>query len=148
MLEFKWFAFSELSTELLYDLLQLRSQVFVVEQNCAYLDADGKDSIAKHLIGFENNKIVAYCRLFVTDSRAPLVFGRVLTTESVRKKGYGKKLIAKLFADCKKNYPGLAITCSAQAHLVRFYQAFGLIVQSEAYFEDGIPHVLMSTNSQ
>lgn len=145
MIEFKWYKFEQLTPELLYQLLQLRSEVFVVEQNCLYLDADGNDYDAWHLLGLENNKVVAYCRLMNMNAlNKPLKFGRVVTALSVRSKGYGKALLKAFFNYCTSNFPLRQINCSAQAHLVSFYQAFGLQPLGEVYLEDGIPHIAMS----
>ncbi len=147
MIEFKWYEFSQLPLDLLYQLLQLRSEVFVVEQNCVYLDADGNDYDALHLLGFENNKVVAYCRLMNMNAlNKPLVFGRVVTAFSVRHKGYGKALLKTFFNYCASNFPLRQIHCSAQAHLINFYQAFGLKPSGEIYLEDGIPHIAMSSS--
>ena len=145
MLIFKWCAFSELTVEILYQVLQLRSEVFVLEQACIYQDVDGKDAAALHLLGFEGNELLAYCRLFPAVADQPLVFGRVVTATAARKKGYGKKLLTELFRYCAAHYPEQPITCSAQAHLVHFYEAFGLKARGSEYLEDGIPHVAMST---
>src|SRR5687768_7590147 len=114
MVKFQWVQFAELTVEQLYNVLMMRSDVFVVQQNCVYQDLDGKDIFAKHLLGLENHSLVAYLRLFPpTDTEKFVKFGRVLTARAARNKGYGKKLIAELLAYCHKNYPGLSIKCSA-----------------------------------
>src|ERR1700733_2518778 len=108
MIHFKWFTFSDLSIQQLYDVLALRSDIFVVDQNCVYLDPDGNDIYAIHCLGQEKNKIVAYLRLFPPlDFQNYVKFGRVLTAKSVRTKGYGKKLMEELLHYCHKHYPGI-----------------------------------------
>lgn len=144
MITFKWLTFSELSTYQLYDILALRADVFVVEQNIAYTDPDGKDLLAHHLLGIEDNKLVAYLRLFPpTEINNYIKFGRVLTSQSVRTKGYGKKLIQELIDYCNKQFTGIPIKCSAQQYLLKFYQSFGFDAQGESYIEEGIPHIAM-----
>jgi ElaA protein len=144
MIKFKWYKFSELTAEQLYAALSMRSDIFVVEQNCVYLDPDGKDIFAIHLLGLENNSLAAYMRLFPpTDIENFIIFGRVLTARSSRTKGYGKKLMEELLSYCNKNYPGLSIKCSAQHYLKKFYAGFGFKAVSEIYEEDGIPHISM-----
>lgn len=144
MIKLKWYKFSELTVEQLYAALSMRSDIFVVEQNCVYLDPDGKDIFAIHLLGLENNSLVAYMRLFPpTDIENFIIFGRVLTSRSSRTKGYGKELMEELVSYCNKNYPGLSIKCSAQHYLKKFYEGFGFKAISEIYEEDGIPHISM-----
>src|SRR3990167_3025417 len=144
MIKFKWYNFSELTVEQLYAALSMRSDIFVVEQNCIYLDPDGKDIFAIHLLGLENNSLVAYMRLFPpTDIENFIIFGRVLTARSSRTKGYGGKLMEELLSYCNKNYPGLSIKCSAQHYLKKFYEGFGFKAVSEIYEEDDIPHISM-----
>lgn len=147
MINFKWYKFSELTVEQLYAVLSMRSDIFVVEQNCVYLDPDGKDIFAMHLLGQEKNSLVAYMRLFPpTDIENFIIFGRVLTARSSRTKGYGKKLMEELLSYCNKNYPGITIKCSAQYYLKKFYEGFGFKTVSDVYEEDGIPHTSMEKN--
>jgi ElaA protein len=144
MIHFKWYSFAELTAEQLYAVLSLRSHVFVVEQNCAYPDPDGKDPDAVHLLGMENGSLVAYLRLFSpSQAEKYIVFGRVVTEKSARTKGYGKKLIAELLTYCDTHYPGVSIKCSAQNYLTKFYEQFGFKIYGEVYEEDGIPHIEM-----
>lgn len=148
MINFKWYKFSQLSLEQLYIVLALRSSVFVVEQNCPYLDIDGKDIHALHLLGTEGDELVAYIRLFPPkDSHDSVVFGRVVTAKSVRTKGFGKKLMGELLNFCEANYPGYTIECSAQHYLKKFYEGFGFKICSDVYDEDGIPHIDMQRDS-
>jgi ElaA protein len=144
MINFNWYQFSELTIEQLYAVLALRSNVFVVEQHCVYLDPDGNDVFALHLLGMEKNSLVAYIRLFPpTDIENHIVFGRVVTARSTRTKGYGKKLMQELLAYCNTHFPGISIKCSAQHYLQKFYQEFGFKTYGDVYEEDGIPHVAM-----
>ncbi len=147
MIHFKWYKFSDLTVDQLYAVLSMRSDIFVVEQNCVYLDPDGKDIFAMHLLGQEKNSLVTYMRLFPpTDIENFIIFGRVLTARSSRTKGYGKKLMEELLSYCNKNYPGIAIKCSAQCYLKKFYEGFGFKTVSDVYEEDGIPHISMEKN--
>src|SRR5579863_1037984 len=110
MIHFKWYKFSELTVSQLYTVLSIRSDIFVVEQNCVYLDPDGKDSVAMHLLGQEKNRLVAYMRLFPpTQTERFIKFGRILTTRESRTKGYGKKLIEELLSYCNEHHPGITI---------------------------------------
>lgn len=145
MIHFQWFQFSDLSPYQLYDILVLRSEVFVIEQNCLYMDADGKDSEAIHLLGMQDETLAAYLRLFPpTEIESYISFGRVVTNRHVRGKGHGKQLLQTLFDYCDAHYPGITIRCSAQLYLKAFYESFGLKAHGEVYQEDGIPHIAMS----
>lgn len=144
MIHLNWHRFSELTTEQLYAILSLRSKVFIVEQNCIYQDLDGKDEDALHLLGMEENVLVAYLRLFLPKhSENKMIFGRVVTEKSARTKGYGKQLIKELLTYCEVYYPGISIQCSAQNYLIQFYEKFGFKISGDIYDEDGIPHIKM-----
>ncbi len=144
MINFNWYKFSELTVEQLYACLALRADIFVVEQKCPYLDPDGKDIFALHLLGMENDSLAAYIRLFPpTDIENYIIFGRVITARSARNKGYGKKLIQELLNYCETNFPSVGIKCSAQYYLKKFYEGFGFKTYGEIYEEDGIPHIAM-----
>ncbi len=145
MIDFHWYPFADLTVKQLYSVLALRSDVFVVEQNCPYLDPDGQDILAQHLLGMEDGILVAYIRLFPpTDTKNYIVFGRVVTAKSVRRKGYGRKLMEELLQYCNRQFPGVTIKCSAQHHLKHFYEQFGFKAYGEIYDEDGIPHIAMA----
>lgn len=136
--------FNELTVPELYGILQLRSEVFVVEQNCPYLDADGKDYKAWHLCGYINGKPAAYARLLpagVSYSEASI--GRVVTSPQYRKEGYGKLLMAEAITQCEKLFGKTPIRIGAQAYLKKFYEGFGFEDLNEPYLEDGIPHLIM-----
>ena len=118
MISFKWYKFTDLTLEELYKVLALRSEVFVVGQQCIYLDADGRDFSALHLIGSVGDEPVAYLRLFPEPSdNNEIKFGRVLTKNSVRSKGYGKKLMQELMDYYEKHFKHFSIKCSAQLYL-------------------------------
>jgi ElaA protein len=145
LMEWKLKKFEELSVDELYAILQLRSEVFIVEQNCVYHDPDNKDKIAWHLMCFEENKLVAYTRLLPPDISYPEAsIGRVVTAPSVRKSGLGKELMQRSIAGCENIFGTKSITLGAQVYLKRFYESFGFIDSGEEYIEDGIPHIAMT----
>jgi ElaA protein len=144
MLQLHWHNFSDLSLHQLYSVLKLRSEVFVVEQKCHYLDPDGEDIFSYHLLGSEVDELVTYCRLFPPKhNENKLVFGRVVTAKSSRNKGYGKQLIEELLLFCSKHYPGIPIKCSAQYYLIKFYESFGFETHGNVYDDVGVPHIEM-----
>ena len=129
----------------LYDALALRSQVFVLEQNCVYLDPDGLDRQSWHLLGRDGQgALQAYLRTVDPGLKydEPSI-GRVITSAQARGTGLGRALIAEGVKRCDEAWPASAIRISAQAHLARFYGSFGFETVGEAYLEDGIPHVEM-----
>jgi ElaA protein len=134
----------ELSVYELYDLLQLRSKVFVVEQDCVYLDLDGKDSKALHIIGKKEGKIVAYTRCFepgIYFEEASI--GRVVVELEQRKYGYGHHIMQASIKAIKSYYDTSIIKISAQTYLRKFYESQGFNQIGEGYHEDGIPHIAM-----
>ena len=136
--------FSELNTTELYEILQLRSEVFVVEQDCVYQDIDFKDQKALHIIGYKNNKIVAYTRVFKPgDYFKNASIGRVIIASSARKYGLGHDLIKTSITAIKKYFNDDKITISAQKYLKKFYESHHFIQIGEEYLEDGIPHIEM-----
>ena len=143
-LEWKIRRFHELSITELYDLLQLRSEVFVVEQNCVYQDIDGKDRKALHLIGEYDSKIVAYARLFKAgDYFEEASIGRVVVGTIYRDKKWGHDLMTQAIRGVKAYFNTSEITISAQLYLQKFYESHGFVVTSETYLEDDIPHIQM-----
>ncbi|MEI8169679.1 MAG: GNAT family N-acetyltransferase [Rhodoferax sp.] len=143
-LEWTWVCFADLSIADLYDLLQLRSEVFVVEQNCVFLDIDGVDSAAMHLLGHQSGQLVAYARCFpagVKFSEASI--GRVVTRRTARGAGVGHALVKNAIDSVCKQWGVQAIRIGAQAQLTRFYQALGFVGLGRAYIEDGIDHIEM-----
>jgi ElaA protein len=139
--------FSELAAELLYEALALRQSVFVVEQRCAYLDADGKDARALHLFGREGDgPLLAYARLFLPgalDDSGDAVIGRVVSAQSARRTGAGKALMREAIRELGERAPGVRIRIGAQLYLLRFYQELGFVRVGDVYDEDGIDHVVM-----
>lgn len=136
--------FDELNTVELYKLLQLRSEVFVVEQDCVYQDIDGKDQKALHVLGVKNNEIVAYTRLFDGgDYFDTPSIGRVVVKASERKFGYGHDLMRFSIDSIKKEYNSLKITISAQKYLKKFYESHNFVKVGDEYLEDDIPHIKM-----
>ncbi len=143
-LEWKIKRFNELSTAELYNLLKLRSEVFVVEQNCVYQDIDGKDQKALHLIGEFNSKIVAYARLFKAgDYFENASIGRVVVGTDYRDKKWGHELMQHAIAGIEEYFNSTKITISAQLYLQKFYESHGFVTTSETYLEDDIPHIEM-----
>lgn len=143
-MQFNWYKFSELTVDQLYDVLALRSTVFVVEQNCVYLDPDGKDREALHLLGTHEDKVLAYARLFLPNNmRNEIIFGRIVTSSLGRGKGYGKLLMQEIMDYCKKHHAKTDVKCSAQLYLKQFYESFGLKAYTDVYQEDDMPHIGM-----
>jgi ElaA protein len=134
--------FKELTTDQLYDVLALRAEVFVVEQNCVFLDIDGLDRQTWHLLGHgDDGRLSAYLRLIPPGLKAPdALIGRVVTSPAARGGGTGRQLMAEALAQCERLWPRQPITLHAQAHLQGFYGSFGFSPVGEQYMEDGIPH--------
>ncbi len=136
--------FDELSIKELYKILRLRAEIFVVEQDCVYQDIDNKDQKAIHVIGYKDEDIVAYTRLFdAGDYYENASFGRVLVSEKERKYGYGHDLIKVSIKAIETNFKTKKIKISAQKYLKKFYESHGFIKLGEEYLEDGIPHIAM-----
>jgi len=136
----------ELTTTELYALLALRCAVFVVEQQCAYLDVDGDDLQGdnRHLLGMHDNQLVAYARLLApADAASPVKIGRVIVSDSVRGARLGNRLMEQAINSCQQHWPGRDLFLSAQAHLQAFYGQHGFVPIGETYLEDGIPHIDM-----
>lgn len=143
-LNFKIKRFNELSTKELYSLLQLRSEVFVVEQNCVYQDIDGKDEKAIHIIGYFQNELVAYSRLFNKDDYFKNAsIGRVVVRSKHRDKSFGHELMNASIKAINNIFNETTIEISAQEYLQKFYETHGFIKISEVYLEDDIPHIRM-----
>lgn len=137
-------SFNQLSTKELYEVLQLRSEVFVVEQDCVYQDIDGKDQNALHVLGIKDNKIVAYTRLFKPGDYFNLAsIGRVVVKENQRMHKYGYDIMEASIKAIKTNYNTTDIKISAQCYLKRFYNNLNFFEVGEQYLEDGIPHIAM-----
>jgi ElaA protein len=146
MKEVKWKIkrFEALSAQELYSLLQLRSEVFVVEQNCVYQDIDSKDQKAIHLYGEQDQKIVAYARLFKpNDYFENASIGRVIVKQDYRDLKLGHQLMQEAIKAINDSFGESQITISAQLYLKKFYESHGFFQTSEMYLEDDIPHIEM-----
>ena len=140
--------FRELSTEEIYNILKLRSEVFVVEQNCVYQDIDEKDKKATHLFIEKNNDIIAYTRIFKKGDyyeENPSI-GRVVVSKKERGKKLGKEIMLNSIEFIKKELEGRKIELSAQKYLDKFYKDLDFYSEGEDYLEDGIPHQRMFYN--
>jgi len=147
MLEVVVKSFSELTTNELYAILQLRSEVFVVEQNCVYQDIDYKDQKAMHILGFKNDKIVAYTRIFKpNDYFLNASIGRVVVTVNERKYGYGHIILKHSIKAIEHYFNEITIKISAQTYLKIFYESHGFKQIGNEYLEDNIPHIAMIKN--
>jgi ElaA protein len=135
--------FTDFDIQELYQLLQLRTEVFVVEQDCVYQDMDGKDDKAIHILGYINDQLASYTRIFKPgDYFDQSSIGRVVVSPLYRGKSYGKEIMKASIAFIKaENYPSVKI--SAQCYLDKFYTDLDFIATGEKYLEDGIPHQAM-----
>jgi ElaA protein len=143
-MEFQIKCFNELSIHELYELLKLRAEVFVVEQNCVYQDVDGKDEKAIHVLGYFEGNLAAYTRIFdkghYFDEAS---IGRVVTAPKYRSMKFGHDLMQVSIDAVEENFKERAITISAQEYLKKFYESHGFVQTSEMYLEDDIPHIQM-----
>lgn len=138
--------FDELSVTELYIILRLRAEVFVVEQNCPYLDIDNKDQYCHHLMGWKDDQLVAYTRLVppgISYDEYPSI-GRVVTSPAARRGGFGRMLMEKSIEEIISLYGETPIRIGAQLYLKDFYTSLGFITSSEIYLEDGIEHIEMT----
>ena len=136
--------FKELSINELYQILQLRSEVFVVEQDCVYQDIDGKDEKALHILGIKEGEIVAYTRCFNTGYYfTEASIGRVVVKKSQRKFKYGNEIMIASIKVIESHFKTKTIKISAQLYLQKFYTQLGFKNIGEEYLEDGIPHIAM-----
>lgn len=143
----KWtcLSFNQLTPVELYSILRLRSEVFVVEQDCVYQDIDDNDQHALHLCGMHAASLICYARLFAPGVKYPgASIGRVVTAPTVRGAGLGNELMQQAVLQCNAHWPRANITISAQHHLEKFYNNLGFKGVSEPYMEDGIPHIEMN----
>lgn len=139
--------YSELTKDELYALLQLRSEVFVVEQDCIYQDIDGKDQKALHVLGFKENQLIAYTRVFKPgDYFKQASIGRVVVKANERHHQYGNQIMIASIQAVKQYFNEITIKISAQCYLKKFYNSLGFKEVGEEYLEDGIPHIAMLLN--
>lgn len=134
--------FNKLSAAELYSILRLRTEVFILEQNCLYQDVDGKDVKSFHIFGSNSEgEILAYARVLPPGiSFAEASIGRVVTSLKVRGTGAGRDLMKKVMDFIRQEFPGISIRISAQSYLIKFYSDFGFAPVGEDYLEDDIPH--------
>ena len=136
--------FTALSLEELYAVLRLRSEIFVVEQECIYLDLDGKDMKALHVLGWKGDQLCGYCRVFRPgDYFEEASIGRVAVPTDFRGRGYGALIVDFTIQAIHKEMGACPIAISAQAYLQRFYEELGFKAEGDLYKEDGIPHMRM-----
>ena len=136
--------FDDLSALELYKIMQLRNEVFVVEQNCVYQDADDKDQKGFHFMGWDDETLIAYTRILPPGvSYTEPSIGRVVTAPSARKNGIGRELMIRSIAAVKKLYGELPIKIGAQVYLQKFYTSLGFLQTSAIYMEDNIEHIEM-----
>ena len=141
--------FSDLTNIELYKILQLRNEVFILEQNCPYQDCDEKDFDAFHLCAWQTNQLVAYARLLPPGISFPeeASIGRVLTANSARKQELGRELMIRSIRKIYTLFGRVDIAISAQFYLKNFYESFSFIQVGELYLEDDIPHIRMDLSS-
>lgn len=145
-MNFKVKKFNELTILELYDILRLRSEVFVVEQDCVYQDIDHKDQKALHVFAKKDEEVIAYTRLFAPgDYFDNASIGRVVVQENCRKDGAGHLLMQESIKAINDHYNTTNITISAQTYLEKFYNSHGFKQIGDGYLEDGIPHIRMTT---
>ena len=143
----KWILkkFDDLTSYELYSILQLRNEVFVVEQNCIYQDADNKDQVSYHFTGWVNEKLIAYTRLLpkAVAYEDYVSIGRVVTSPSARGSGIGKELIQRSIEQANTLFGAIPIKIGAQIYLKKFYSELVFQQTGDVYFEDGIEHIEM-----
>ncbi len=136
--------FEELTLSEIYEILRLRNEVFVVEQNCAYQDCDGKDINSYHLYSEDNGRIISYLRIIDKGvSYNEVSIGRVLVRKNYRGKGISRQMMIEAIKFIEQTLNEKEIRIQAQAYLIEFYKSFGFIEISGEYTEDGIPHIDM-----
>jgi len=139
--------FEELSSLELYEILRLRSEVFVVEQNCVFLDMDDKDQFVHHLQGRIEGNLAAVVRILPPGlSYDEPSIGRVVSSPLFRRKGVGIELMKTAINETISLYGNVSIKIGAQLYLKKFYESFGFVQCSETYLEDDIPHIKMIRN--
>jgi ElaA protein len=145
-LTWQWFAFNELNVHTLYQLLRLRSEVFVVEQDCVYQDMDNRDQAAHHLLAFDQDGQVQACLRLLPPGVAyegHAAIGRIVTSAALRGQGAGRPMLRNAIEKARQRYPNTPLKLSGQQHLRAFYESMGFKAIGEPYLEDGIPHLEM-----
>jgi ElaA protein len=144
--QFSWqiLQFDDLTVNQLLDILILRAEVFVVEQNCAYCDPDTHDKNSHHVLGYDKTQLVAVCRILPPDEKySEASIGRVVTATTHRGLGLGKELMQRAITYTTAEFPQKGIRISAQEYLREFYTSLGFVACSDVYLEDDIPHIEM-----
>lgn len=148
-MKFVFKPYKDLTVDELYDSLQLRSAIFVVEQTCIYQDMDDKDKKALHLLGYENDKLVAYARILEPGiSYKEASIGRVVVDSKQRGKNLGKELMKTAIEKTLQEFHVNEIVISAQYYLLKFYSELGFVAEGDVYPEDDIPHIKMRYKKQ
>jgi ElaA protein len=142
----EWYRFGELTPTLLYELLQFRQAIFVVEQRCAYPDLDGLDHSARHLLLRVGSTLAGCLRLIPLAEERRVKIGRVAIAEAERGKGLARRMMLEALARCRRDYPGSAVTLTGQTYLVPFYESLGFVTMSAPYDDYGLSHVDMTLN--
>lgn len=136
--------FDALTSHELYAILQLRNEVFVVEQNCVFQDADNKDQYCYHLMGWQENDLAAYSRILPPEiSYSESSIGRIVTSPKARRNGIGRELVKQSIEELYILFGKIPIKIGAQMYLQKFYESFGFKQTSDIYLEDDIPHIEM-----
>lgn len=136
--------FESLTVDELYAVLKLRSEIFVVEQECVFLDQDGKDQHCQHLMLYQNKELMAYARIVPAGlSFTEPSVGRIVSSHAARGKGFGRELLRLAISNCIRLHGNHPIRIGAQLYLKAFYESFGFVMDSEVYDEDGIDHIEM-----
>lgn len=144
MIRFDCKRFEALTPFELYEIIRLRNEVFVVEQQCVFQDADGKDQQSFHLMGWIGDELAAYTRLLPPGlAYEEKSIGRVVTSPSQRRTGAGRELMQRSISECERLFGKGPIRIGAQQYLKAFYESFGFEQTGDMYMEDGIPHIYM-----
>jgi ElaA protein len=144
VIQFRCKTFDSLTPFELYEIIHLRNEVFVVEQNCVFQDADHKDQVAWHLMAWKDDQLAGYTRLLAPGiAYAEMSIGRVVTSPKSRRNGTGRLLMEESIRRCHELFGEGPIRIGAQLYLKNFYESLGFSQQGESYLEDGIPHIYM-----
>jgi ElaA protein len=143
-MQFECKKFDDLTPKQFYEIIHLRNEVFVVEQNCVFQDADHKDEDAYHFMLWNDNELAGYTRLLAPGlAYEQMSIGRVVTSPKYRRKGIGKQLMEESIKACYRSFGQGSIKIGAQLYLKKFYESFDFLQVGEQYIEDGIPHIYM-----
>lgn len=138
-----WDEIDDLTPRALYSMLKLRMDVFIVEQNCAFAEIDGKDITAYHLRIMDGEELAACLRVLPPEDNKPVKIGRVVVAQNYRGYKLGQRLMQEAISFSQQKFPDFPIELGGQGHLQKFYGSFGFVPVSDIYLEDGIPHIDM-----